>query len=574
MVKYLVIVESPGKIKTIQKILGNSYIIASSIGHIIDLPQKSLGIDVKAGYKPIYTVLPGKKKIINNLKQLVKKVNMVYLATDNDREGEFIAYSLLTQLKLKKYHRIIFNSITKDAIITAINNPIKINNSLVKAQQKRRIIDRLIGYKITPVLYKSKQIKHEYKKLSLSVGRVQTVILRYIYDKENEKSIFMEKIKKAKFETYHINANVSIQNVNINMNLYTFTNNEIELYKYENNTNDSSLFPNNLKNLMIDLYNSDFKYRNSSISYINTNPPPPLITTTLQQEANLKLRFSPKYTMTIAQKLYEKGFITYMRTDSCELSKETIIPIRDYIKNNYGDGYYFYRSYSGKNKTNAQEAHEAIRPVNFSKNTDILTNQELDLYNIIFKRTIASQMSASKKKVTNIELWNESDNIYYILRGNYIILIELGFTIIYNKLIENNKDIEELNSKILPKINSLESIIKIPNSPVLYSQISIIKQLEKDGIGRPSTYAHMLEKILKNYSAITNDKGTKVNLINGIIKNKKFKLKKEEIHIGKENNKLVLTPVGINIIEFMIKNYPKYIDYEYTKNMEIYLNQI
>lgn len=396
---YLVIVESPGKIKTIQKILGNSYIIASSVGHIMDLPQKSLGLDIKAGYKPIYTILPGKTKVINNLKQLVKKVNIVYLATDNDREGEFIAYSLLKQLKLKTYHRIIFNSITKDAILTAISNPIKINYNLVKAQQKRRIIDRLIGYKITPILYRSKEIKQEYKKLSLSVGRVQSVILRYIYDKENEKSIFMDKIKDAKLCNYNINADVILDDIKIKMSLYTLVDNKQELYIYKNNTDESSLFPENLKDLMIKLYNSNFKYHNSNISYISTNPPPPLITTTLQQEANIKLKFSPKHTMSIAQKLYEKGFITYMRTDSCDLAKETIIPIRDHIINNYGDDHYFFRSYSGKNKANAQEAHEAIRPVNFSKDTSILTNQELDLYNIIFKRTIASQMISAKKKL-------------------------------------------------------------------------------------------------------------------------------------------------------------------------------
>lgn len=580
---YLVIVESPGKIKTIQKILGNSYIIASTVGHIIDLPKKTLGLDIESGYKPIYTILPGKTKIINNLKHLVKKVNTVYLATDNDREGEFIAYSLLKQLKLKTYHRIIFNSITKDALLTAINNPIKINYNLVKAQQKRRIIDRLIGYKITPLLYKSKEIKQEYKKLSLSVGRVQTVILRYLYDRENEKKEFMENINISKFIDYNIIAEVDIHGINLKLNLYTLIDNELKLYVYEtksNELNDTSIleFPPNLKNFMIKLYDSEFKYKSpnteKAISYISINPPSPLITTTLQQEANIKLRFTPKHTMSIAQKLYEKGFITYMRTDSCELSKETIIPIRNYIQNNFGINYYFYRSYKGNNKATAQEAHEAIRPVDFSKNTDSLSNQELDLYNIIYKRTIASQMIPQKKKVTDIELYTIIDDKSYILKGNYIKVIEPGYIIVY-KTPKNILEDFNIDEKTKSKIILLESYIKKPNPPVLYSQISIIKQLEKDGIGRPSTYAYMLEKICSaNYAIITNENGIKVNINNGFIKNKKFNVKKTSEYIGKETNKLKLTPLGINIILFMLKKFPQYVDYEYTRNMELYLNQI
>ena len=397
----LVIVESPGKIKKIQSYLGNEYIVKASFGHIRDLNSKELSIDVNNNFNPQYQVMADKRKVVKDLLYQTSQCNKVILATDEDREGEAIAQGLMEVLKLKNPDRIVFHEITKDAIKKAINNPSKIDNNMVMAQQARRLLDRLVGYKISPLLWKTMQGQ-------LSAGRVQSVVVKIIIDKENEITSFLDSDIGSFYKTTsEFELNDMQNNLKIKCNLVDEKGN---IYKIKLKNIESFLSSFNKKTTyeITDIIKSD----------VNNSPSKPFITSTLQQDASTKLGFTSKRTMMAAQKLYEAGHITYMRTDSYNLSKDILKQCQNHIHSFYGENYYKYRTFTAKSK-NAQEAHEAIRPTKISTVSVDMENDCNKLYDLIWKRTLASQMADAIIERNNIYidcLNNESilqENLYF-----------------------------------------------------------------------------------------------------------------------------------------------------------------
>lgn len=405
--KTLVLVESPGKISKIQKILGNDYIVKASVGHIRMLDPKNMSIDINNNFEPKYIIDPKKKKVVNELKSTLKLCDNVLLAADEDREGEAIAQSLVEELKLKNYKRILFNEITKTAILNAVKNPGNINIEMVNSQKCRMILDKLVGYSLCPLLWQNIENR-------LSAGRVQSVVLKLIIDRENE-------IKKFNENSYYkINSIFNENNLKCILNKITKKQkNKLvgEVYK-ENNIDK-------IRNLLESFKTSEFKiiftYDKNGIR----NPSPPFITSSLQQEASSKYGYNVKRTMSIAQKLYEKGLITYMRTDSTNISKDALIDCKKYIINKYGEEYHKERTYKKKSK-NAQEAHEAIRPTNILKESITFTEEENKLYNLIWKQTVASQMESAKIKTIYIQI-NINNQLEFYFESSLEEIIFLGY---------------------------------------------------------------------------------------------------------------------------------------------------
>ena len=544
MAKNLVIVESPAKAKTIEKFLGKDYKVESSFGHIADLPTKELGVDVDGDFQPKYIVSKDKKDVVRKLKNLADKSEMVWLASDEDREGEAIAWHLAEELKLdkNKTKRIVFHEITKNAILKAIENPRGINYDLVNAQQARRVLDRLVGYELSPVLWRK-------VKGGLSAGRVQSVSVRLIVEREREIQDF------ETTASYRIDAEFSTEEgksfkAKIPKNFDTRE--EAEEFLQQN-------------------IGANFKVADLTKKPAKKTPAPPFTTSTLQQEAARKLYFSVSKTMTMAQRLYEAGHITYMRTDSVNLSNEAKKGAAGEISSAYGEKYLKPRNYKGKSK-GAQEAHEAIRPTHFENHTVNVERDQQRLYELIWKRAIASQMSDAQLERTNVKI--EADNHDKQFTANGEILKFDGFLKVY---LEGTDDEEEEQAGLLPamKVNdSLENNYitateRFTRPPSRYTEASLVKKLEELGIGRPSTYAPTI-------STIQNRKYIEKGSIDGQERNySKFTLKKDKVSektltemVGSDKGKLIPTDVGMVVNDFLVQHFKNILDYNFTAKVE------
>lgn len=542
----LVIVESPAKAKTIEKFLGKGFTVKSSFGHIRDLKKKDLGIDIENGFEPQYEVPKDKKKVVSDLAAAAKKADTVWLASDEDREGEAIAWHLQQTLNIpaEKSRRIVFHEITKNAILNAIDNPRNIDSNLVMAQQARRVLDRLVGFELSPILWKKIQPK-------LSAGRVQSVALRLIVDREREISSF-EAQPYFRVEGIFIpeGSETHIKGV---------------LDKRFSTIEEAKAFLERCNGCSFDISSIEKKE-------ITRTPAPPFTTSALQQEASRKLGFSVSQTMVIAQRLYESGLITYMRTDSTNLSSMALGTAKETITSMYGAEYSQPRNYKTKSK-GAQEAHEAIRPTYIS-NTSIEGNaNEKRLYALIWKRTIASQMADARLEKTDITISGEGISEKFIVQGEQIIFD--GFLKVY---IEGRDDEDESEkATLLPHLNigqrmtdeSITATEKFTKQPQRYSEASLVRKLEELGIGRPSTYAPTISTILQRGYVIKADKpGTprdyrEITLSKGSISST---IKKEVV--GREKNRLCPENIGMVVTDFLSENFPDILDYGFTAKVE------
>jgi DNA topoisomerase-1 len=619
--KTLVIVESPGKIKKIQDILGDSYIVAASVGHIIDLAAKNMSVDISNNFTPSYETLNGKESVIRDLKRYAKSADKILLATDEDREGEMIAWSIAYVLDLKDANRITFNSITETEILNAVANPRKIDINLVDAQKSRRILDRIVGFEISPLLWKSIG-------QSLSAGRVQSVVVRIILDKEREIQKFLKEDISSDFKfkgLFNKNINAQLYQTKINNKLI---NNKLinnKLIKNDENDNDNEnenenddddndddnisdndekqsgtiikLYKTNIKTeksareLITKLVDSEYKITGKGDRVQIKNPSPPFTTSTLQQEASRKLGYSIQRTMIAAQHLYEAGHITYMRTDSINLSTEAIKNIGDYIKSTYGNNYHNEKHYKAKSK-NTQEAHESIRPTHI-ENTGIsqsgkVGNDETRLYNLIWKRAIASQMSSAKLNISSTQISISKTKEYYFQSEISSIIFD-GFLKVYNvqnieesnNLSDSNSDISikipEVNDKL--KLNELNSTQSYKTPPSRYNEASLVNKLDPKNlnIGRPSTYASIITKIhdrgyveKKDNIGISKD----VLTLKWNSKEKEINEIKSQINIGKDSGKICPTAIGTLVCDFLVQYFPELMEYKFTSNMEEKLDNI
>jgi DNA topoisomerase-1 len=544
MAKNLVIVESPAKAKTIEKFLGAEYQVESSYGHIADLPSKEIGVDVLNGFIPKYEVSADKKALVSKLKALAKKSDMVWLASDEDREGEAISWHLAEELNLdkKKTKRIVFHEITKTAILKAIDNPREINYNLVNAQQARRVLDRLVGYELSPVLWR--KIKG-----GLSAGRVQSVAVRLIVEREREVLDFKP------VASYSITAEF------VNEAGKNF---KAKLPKNFNTKKEAEDFLN--KNI-----GSIYKVNDLETKPTKRTPAPPFTTSTLQQEASRKLYNSVLQTMTLAQRLYEAGLITYMRTDSVNLSNDAINAAQAEIIKSYGAEYSKPRTFANKSK-GAQEAHEAIRPTDMSLHSVNIDRDQARLYDLIWKRTLASQMSDAELERTNIKIEANNHKEIFVASGE-VIKFE-GFLKVY---LEGNDDEEEEQEGMLPAMkvneklqnNYITATERFTRPPSKYTEASLVKKLEELGIGRPSTYAPTISTII-NRSYV--EKGTfegKERKYNQIVL-KKGIIKSEILseNTGSDKGKLVPTDIGTIVTDFLVKNFDNILDYNFTAKVE------
>lgn len=515
----LVIVESPSKAKTIKKYLGKNYEVIASQGHIIDLPSSKLGVDVDNDFKPSYITMKGKAKIIKEIKDKAKKADKVYLATDPDREGEAIAWHLRNMLKIDEREkcRIEFNEITKDAVKKAINSPRTIDENLVNAQQGRRILDRIVGYKISPVLWKK-------VKKGLSAGRVQSVAMRIIMDRERE----IRKFKKQEYWT--LEAKLLKGKEEILSKFYGNTKGKIELKNEEQ-----------VDEILKNIDKKEYKVVDIKVGEKKRNPAPPFTTSSLQQDASRKFGFSVKKTMMIAQRLYESGYITYMRTDSTRISNEARNMAKEYIVKKYGAKYYENRFY--KTKKDAQDAHEAIRPSDLSKSSEVyesFSKDEQKLYTLILNRFLASQMSTAIYDTKKITI-NVNDYIF-ITNGSQVKFD--GFMVLYIESTDEASSDDDIG--ILPDIEindilkqkKLISEQKFTEPPARYTEASLVKTLEEKGIGRPSTYAPTISTLL------------------------------DRVYIEKDKKYLVPTQLGEIVDDLMEKNFCNIVDISFTANME------
>lgn len=551
----LVIVESPGKIKKIQSYLGNNYIVKASFGHIRDLNSKELSIDIDNNFNPKYQIMADKRKVVKDLLYQTSQCNKVIIATDEDREGEAIAQGLAEVLKLKNPDRIVFHEITKEAIKKAIDNPSKIDNDMVMAQQTRRLLDRLVGYKISPLLWKT-------MKGQLSAGRVQSVVVKIIIDKENEINNFLDSDIGSFYKTI---SEFELNDMKIKCNLIDEKGN---IYKIKLNDIEPFLkkFCKKTTYEITDIIKSD----------VSNSPSKPFITSTLQQDASTKLGFTSKRTMVAAQKLYESGHITYMRTDSYNLSKDILKQCQNHIHSFYGETYYKYRTFSTKSK-NAQEAHEAIRPTKISTVSVDIGNDCNKLYDLIWKRTLASQMSDAIIEKNNIYIDCLNNNS--ILPGECLFHSTLetikfnGFLILYGKENEDSLNIDKNANIKFKKINVSEEYNK---PPLRYNEAGLIKYLEKNGIGRPSTYSSIISKILdREYVKVSNIDGIEKDS-NTYELNKSFKIKIDvkKIKLGSEKKKIIPTHLGTTVNQFMSTNFINIMTIDYTAKFEKLLDKI
>ena len=544
MSKNLVIVESPAKAKTIQKYLGKDFEVKSSFGHIRDLPKKGMGIDLQS-FTPDYEVSADKKKLVAELKASVKKADMVWLASDEDREGEAIAWHLAQELKLNEANtkRIVFHEITKNAILKAIENPRKIDQNLVDAQQARRILDRVVGFEMSPVLWKK-------VKTGLSAGRVQSVAVRLVVERELE------------IRGFKPNSSYKVEGIFLNNDKQEIAAKLKKDFAKEKEAED-------FLNLSKDV---DFKVLNVEIKPGSRTASAPFTTSTLQQEASNRLGYGVTGTMRVAQRLYEEGFITYMRTDSVNLSQEAINGAKEQIVSEFGEQYSNPRNYKTKSAS-AQEAHEAIRPTDFSVKS-IGDAQLNKLYQLIYKRTLASQMTNAKIEKTVIEIGNLKLPQHFEAQGEVIVFD--GFLKVYG-ITKTEDEEEENNEKLLPKVavgetldyKKIESTQKFTKPSARYTEAGLVKKLEELGIGRPSTYAPTIQTIqnreyVDKREIIPQEReNLKMTLV-------KAELKKEILNekFGGDKNKFVPTDIGEVVNDFLTQNFAEILDYGFTAKVE------
>ena len=544
MAKNLVIVESPAKAKTIEKYLGADFKVVSSHGHISDLPDKELGVDVEKNFMPKYTVSSDKKKLVSELKTLAKKSNTVWLASDEDREGEAIAWHLSNVLELQKENtkRIVFNEITKTAIQHAIEHPRQIDQNVVDAQQARRVLDRLVGYELSPILWRKVQG-------GLSAGRVQSVTLRLVVEREREIENFVPK------ETFKVQAN--------------FTTAEGSAFS----TELSKTFSSEQEALDFLNLNIEAQFHIDSIEKkpATKAPAAPFTTSTLQQEASRKLGFSVSRTMQNAQRLYEAGLITYMRTDSVNLSKQALGQAASVIESNYGKQYVRTHQYVTKKK-GAQEAHEAIRPTDLTRMEANVEYDQKRLYDLIWKRTLASQMSLAKLERTVAKIVTDKHSHAFVARGEVVVFD--GFLKLY---LEGVDDPSDEDQSLLPAMKKGEvahakQIIatqRFSRPPYRYSEASLVKKLEELGIGRPSTYAPTISTVLnRKYVAKGTHEGDQRTYKQLLLKDNKLTTENKSEKTGSQKGKLVPTDIGFLVNDFLINNFKDIVDYGFTASIE------
>ena len=551
----LVIVESPAKAGTIQKFLGKDYIVKSSFGHIRDLQDNELSIDVKSGFAPEYVIPADKKKVVAELKKAAEGASTVWLASDEDREGEAISWHLFETLGLNKENtkRIVFHEITKPAILSAIENPREIDMSLVNAQQARRVLDRLVGFELSPVLWRKIQPK-------LSAGRVQSVALRLVVDREREILAFRN-------EPYY----------------------KIDALFHPEGSPEKTLVKATLDRRFPDMASAqEFLERCIGAEFIVSNiekkegnrfPAAPFTTSTLQQEAARKLRMSVSQTMSVAQRLYEHGLITYMRTDSTNLSGLAINTAKKFICDNFGEEYSKVRQYRTKTK-GAQEAHEAIRPT-YIENTEIEgTPQEKKLYELIWKRTVASQMADARILKTDIKVSSDKGKEKFNVQASEVLFD--GFLKLYIESTDEPQQDDEM--VILPDVNvgdrmfenGITADCKFTAAPPRYSEATLVKKLEELGIGRPSTYAPTISTLTKGRGYIVKgDKtGEKHQVTNLSLRNGTIKTSSKYETTGAEKGRLLPQDIGMIVTDYLVKNFDTILDYGFTANVEKDFDQI
>jgi len=544
MSKNLVIVESPAKAKTIEKYLGDKFKVVSSYGHISDLPAKELGVDVKGDFSPNYIVNDDKKKVVRELRSLAKKAETIWLASDEDREGEAIAWHLAQQLDLNQQStkRIVFHEITKDAIQNAIQHPRSINQHLVDAQQARRVLDRLVGYELSPILWRK-------VKGGLSAGRVQSVSVRIIVEREREIEAFTPKASYKIQAVFLTNSGKAIK--------------ASSAATYETAEEANAFLSQNI--------GAAFAVSNLEKKPARKSPTAPFTTSTLQQEASRKLGFSVSRTMSNAQRLYEAGHITYMRTDSVNLSKQALNEAREVITNSYGPEYAQTRVFKTKNK-GAQEAHEAIRPTKLARMRVDAAPDEQRLYELIWKRTVASQMSDAKLERTVIQINADKHDKKFTARGE-VVTFE-GFLKVY---LEGKDEEEDAQEGLLPKVmqgeqldaKTITATERFTRPPARYTEASLVKRLEELGIGRPSTYAPTITTIInRKYIEKGTVEGDERKYTQLVLTQNDIKKEILSERVGSEKGKLVPTDVGMLVNDFLVKNFPRVIDYNFTAEVE------
>lgn len=544
MAKNLVIVESPAKAKTIEKFLGKDFKVASSFGHISDLPSKELGVDVEGDFKPKYRVSKDKKSVVKKLKELAQKAETVWLASDEDREGEAIAWHLAETLKLdkEKTKRIVFHEITKSAIQKAVDNPRGIDYDLVDAQQARRVLDRIVGYELSPVLWRK-------VKGGLSAGRVQSVSVRLIVEREREIQNF------TPVASYRVDAEFS------NENGQSF---KAKLGSNFSTKEEALAFLE--KNIEANFTVTDLQKKPAKKS-----PAPPFTTSTLQQEASRKLGFSVSRTMSNAQRLYEAGLITYMRTDSVNLSDEAREAAKNEIVQSFGADYSESRNYKGKSK-GAQEAHEAIRPTNFTNAQVAAERDQARLYELIWKRAIASQMSAAQLERTNVKINANTHDKNFTAQGEVIKFD--GFLKVY---LEGTDDEDVEQEGMLPLLQVGESLKnkyisatqRFTRPPYRFTEASLVKKLEELGIGRPSTYAPTISTIQnRGYIEKGSVDGQERNYSQLILKAGNIADKTLTEKVGSDKGKLVPTDIGMIVTDFLVNHFETILDYNFTAKVE------
>ncbi|MGB3152214.1 MAG: type I DNA topoisomerase, partial [Maribacter sp.] len=546
MAKNLVIVESPAKAKTIEKFLGKDFKVESSFGHIADLPSKELGVDVDNDFEPKYIVDKDKKALVKKLKDLAKKAEIIWLASDEDREGEAISWHLAEELGLdkKKTRRIVFNSVTKTAIQKAIENPREINFNLVNAQQARRVLDRLVGYQLSPVLWKK-------IKPGLSAGRVQSVAVRLIVERERDIEAFTPE------GSFRVAAQFQTGDGNIfsaKLNKTFATQKEAETFLAKN-------------------ISASFSVSKLDKKPAKKSPSAPFTTSTLQQEASRKLYFSVGRTMQVAQRLYEAGLITYMRTDSVNLSGEAINDAKEAIIKNYGEKYSKVRNFKGKSK-GAQEAHEAIRPTEMQNQSPSLERDQSKLYDLIWKRTVASQMSDAQLERTNVKIKADKHTEEFTANGEVIKFD--GFLKVYMEGLDD-EDVSEEQEGMLPSMkkgealqnNFISATERFTRPPYRFTEASLVKKLEELGIGRPSTYAPTISTIVnRGYVEKGTVEGTERKYVQLVLESNNIESKNLTENVGSDKGKMVPTDIGMIVTDFLVSNFANILDYNFTAQVE------
>jgi DNA topoisomerase-1 len=555
MTENLVIVESPAKAKTIEKFLGKDFTVVSSFGHIRDLVKNKLGVEVDKGFAPVYEVPEDKKKVVGELRKLAGQANTVWIASDEDREGEAIAWHLISVLGLdpSTTRRIVFHEITKDAITKAVESPRQVDMNLVNAQQARRILDRLVGFELSPVLWKKVQP-------SLSAGRVQSVAVRLLVDREREIIGF------SADSAFRVTGSFSGKNSEGTAVLL-----KAECPKKFGTEAEAKTFLEKCDG-------ADFTVENIVVKPGTRSPAPPFTTSTLQQEAYRKLGFSVAQTMSVAQKLYEAGKITYMRTDSTNLSSLALNTAREVISGEYGAEYSRTRQFKTSSR-GAQEAHEAIRPTYFDRKEAGGTNNEKKLYELIWRRAIASQMADARIEKTTITIGMSSSPVNFTATGE-VILFD-GFLKVYTESYDINASDDE--KAILPRVDTgmalapetITALQRFTSPPPRYTEASLVKKLEELGIGRPSTYAPIISTIQsRGYVAREDRPGEKRTIAQlTLVKGKITRSEKSEM-AGKEKSKLFPKDIGIIVNDFLTANFPDILDYNFTAGVEKEFDEI